>query len=92
MSFFPETAPQPVFAASAEKPRVSFAITRAAPRVVPGNVPGDASGDAGDTGAIGGPPPAGGAPNISAVAVEPASVILGSRRAATATIGTPPSF
>ena len=72
--------------AYAEKPRVAFTITREAPCVVPG----DASGDVGDAEADGAPPAARGAPVVSAVEVDLASVMLGSRRAATATFGAAP--
>jgi len=78
--------------AYAARPRVAFTITREAPPVVP--VPGE--GDGGDAGTEGEPAepteddptsPSRGEPIVSVVEVELASVMLGSRRAATVTFG-----
>jgi len=79
--------------AYAARPRVAFTITREAPPVVP--VPGDGDGgDAGTEGEPAQPPteddptsPARGEPIVSVVEVELASVMLGSRRAATVMFG-----
>ena len=79
--------------AYAARPRVAFTITREAPPVVP--VPGDGDGgDAGTEGEPAQPPteddptsPSRGEPIVSVVEVELASVMLGSRRAATVTFG-----
>lgn len=80
--------------AYAAKPRVAFTITREAPFVVPGDRSGDADRDAGTDGETNGPAdddenaaPERGAPIVSAVEVELASLMLGSRRAVTATFG-----
>ena len=82
--------------AYAARPRVAFTITREAPPVVP--VPGD--GDGGDAGTEGEPAQpteddptsySRGEPIVSVVEVELASVMLGSRRAATATFGEKPN-
>ena len=80
--------------AYAAKPRVAFTITREAPFVVPGDGSGDADRDAGTDGETNGPAdddenaaPERGAPIVSAAEVELASLMLGSRRSATATFG-----